>query len=266
MYLHPMKSVSILGCGWLGLPLGDYLCTKGYRVKGSTTQPDKLQKLKAAGIAPYHLVLNPELGTDPRDFFDADTLLINIPPRNRDGRTDFHQQQLMAIREAAKGQTQHIVFISSTAVYPANNQEVCESDASSSCLSRGGIALLEMEKLFTNDKDFETTVVRFGGLYGPDRHPGRFLAGKQGLSGGDSPINMIHLDDCIGVIHAILSKNIRGETLNACAPSQETRASFYQSAAKELGVVPPTFSGEGAPFKKVNADQLIRRTNYQFRH
>ena len=42
--------VSILGCGWLGLPLAKALIGEGYTVKGSTTTPAKLNLLKEEGV------------------------------------------------------------------------------------------------------------------------------------------------------------------------------------------------------------------------
>ena len=261
-----MDSISILGCGWLGLPFGKHLVEAGYRVKGSTTSRSKVDTLREAGIVPYIIELTPDIGSDTKDFFDTDVLLINLPPRNQNGVLDFHEKQLKAVRQAAKGNVSKVIFISSTAVYPAKNAEVTESDASSSCLSRGGVSLLNMEHLYSKDRSFQTTVIRFGGLYGPGRQPGRFLAGKKDLAGAANPINMIHLDDCIGIIRLLIEKNSWGEAFNASAPSKETRASYYTQAAIELGLEPPTFSHESAPFKKVSSEKLIRRTGYHFKH
>lgn len=261
-----MNTISILGCGWLGLPLGRHLAAAGYTVKGSTTHLSKLDMLHEAGISPFHLQLTPELTSDPKDFFDAEILLINLPPRNRDGIANFHKDQLKAISKEAKDKIGHIIFISSTAVYPAENNEVNELQASSACLTRGGIPLLEMENLFVEDPSFKTTVIRFGGLYGPDRHPGRFLTGKKNLAGANSPVNMIHLDDCMGVIQTIIEQNIWGEVFNACSPSDESRQTFYERAAKNLGIAPPTFSTEEAPYKKVTSEKLMTLTGYRFKH
>lgn len=261
-----MKSISILGCGWLGLPLGKHLAEDSLLVKGSTTSKSKLSLIKDAGVIPFHFQLQPKLEGNTDGFFDSDILLVNLPPRNKDGIENFHKSQLNSIIHAADGQIKHIVFISSTAVYPAENEEVKESNASSSCLSRGGVPLLEMEKLFVDNERFTTTVIRFGGLYGPNRHPGRFLTGKKDLAGANNPVNMIHLEDCIGVIHAIIEQNIWGEVLNACAPSHDTRQSFYEKAAHSLNLEPPTFSNKPASFKKVNSDKLLKLTGYKFKH
>lgn len=261
-----MQTISILGCGWLGFPLGTHLAQKGYLVKGSTTYRSKLERLEIAGIKPYLLSFNPELAGNESDFFDADMLLINLPPRNKNGNESFHQNQLSTIHQLATNKSKRIIFISSTAVYSSENQEVIEADANEACLTRGGISLLKMERLFSKSTVFDTTILRFGGLYGPDRHPGRFLAGKKDLAGANNPINMIHLEDCIGVIQTIIEKNQWGETFNACSPSQETRQSFYQKAAKELKLEAPTFSDKPAAFKKVISEKLIKLTGYQFKY
>jgi len=51
------KVVSILGCGWLGKPLGAALINEGYLVMGSTSRHENIGALKAAGIVPLSLML-----------------------------------------------------------------------------------------------------------------------------------------------------------------------------------------------------------------
>ncbi len=46
------QTVSILGCGWLGLPLAKALIKKGFIVKGSTTAEEHLEQLRTEGIEP----------------------------------------------------------------------------------------------------------------------------------------------------------------------------------------------------------------------
>ena len=52
-----MNKISILGCGWLGLPLAKSLLSKGHEIKGSTTSESKLEMLKNAGILPFQIQL-----------------------------------------------------------------------------------------------------------------------------------------------------------------------------------------------------------------
>ena len=261
-----MSKISILGCGWLGLPLGDELTKEGYAVNGSTTTSHKIKLIEQKGIKPYFIDLSPDFNGDP-SFFSCDTLIINIPPRNAEGDDTYHEKQLLSIKqEVLSKRVGHVLFISSTAVYPNTNELVEECDASEESLSRGGVPLLKMEGLFNKDSRFQTTVLRFGGLYGPDRHPGRFLAGKTGLKGASNPTNMIHLEDCISIIQEILSLQIWNETFNACSPHKQTRKAFYQQAANEMGFEAPQFTDEPQGYKDVSSQKLINILGYQFKH
>ena len=50
------EKISILGCGWLGLPLAKSLLAKGYKIKGSTTSESKLEaKFNRLSIKLSHL-------------------------------------------------------------------------------------------------------------------------------------------------------------------------------------------------------------------
>lgn len=53
-----MKPISILGCGWLGLPLAKSLLEKGFSVKGSTTSIKKIALLEKFGIHPHIVTLS----------------------------------------------------------------------------------------------------------------------------------------------------------------------------------------------------------------
>ena len=43
--MNPKQRISILGCGWLGLPLAKELLDRSFEVKGSTTSSNKLDQL-----------------------------------------------------------------------------------------------------------------------------------------------------------------------------------------------------------------------------
>lgn len=261
-----MSRISILGCGWLGLPLGEKLISHGYHVNGSTTTSSKLKIIEQTGIKPYFIDLSPDFSGDI-SFFNCDILIINIPPRNIEGDDQFHQKQLLSIKnQVISKKVSKVLFISSTAVYPNTNGVVTEQDASEENLSRGGISLLKMERIFSSESDFETSIIRFGGLYGPGRHPGNFLAGKQGLAGASNPINMIHQDDCLNIIELVIEKNLWGLTLNACSPTQISREEFYVKASSEINTEIPAFVNDPKPYKSVSSELLIQTLNYEFMH
>ena len=52
-----MTNISILGCGWLGVPLAKALLEKGFSVNGSTTSTEKISTLENAEISPFLIEL-----------------------------------------------------------------------------------------------------------------------------------------------------------------------------------------------------------------
>ncbi|HVY54259.1 MAG TPA: SDR family NAD(P)-dependent oxidoreductase, partial [Thermodesulfobacteriota bacterium] len=213
-----METVSILGCGWLGLPLAEFLIGKGYAVKGSTTTRSELDVMKSRGIEPFYLKLDPGIEGDGLErFFNCGVLVVNFPPERRDDIADYHPAQIRSLISALGGSpVKKILFVSSTSVYPDLGREVTE-DETAPPRKQSGIALLKAEKLLTDSGSFVTTIVRFGGLIGYDRMPGKFLAGRKDIQGGGSPVNLIHRDDCVEILYRVISQNVWGVVLNACA-------------------------------------------------
>jgi nucleoside-diphosphate-sugar epimerase len=263
------KIISILGCGWLGLPLGQHLVQQGYRVKGSTTTPEKLDTFAEAGIEPYLLALNPGMsGRDVNDFFQADVLFLNIPPgRKRPDVESFLGDQIEAtLLELHYGSVGLVVFASSTSVYEDMNSVVVELDAGKPRpWSLSGRALLDAERRLQADTHFDTTVLRLAGLYGHGRHPGRFLAGRTGLDNGGAPVNLVHRDDVIAIATQIIDDDVRGHVFNVCADEHPTRKALYQQAARQLGLEVPTFaSDEATSYKIVSNERVKTHLGYTF--
>ena len=263
-----METISILGCGWLGLPLADYLIGKGYSVKGSTRTPGELDVIKAHGIEPFYVVLDPELRGECVDgFFNSGVLVVNFPPERRDDIAEYHPAQIRSlIARIENSPVKKLLFVSSTSVYPDLNRDVSETDGVPPT-KPSGIAFLEAERLLRDCGGLKTTIVRFGGFIGYDRMPGRFLAGKRDLTGGDAPVNLIHRDDCVAIIHRIIERNVWGETLNACADEHPARKEYYSAQARKLGLDPPGFKDGGAGgYKLVRSDKLKKLLDYDFKH
>lgn len=266
--VEQQKRVSICGCGWLGLPLGKYLAEKGFTVKGSTTRTEKFDLLQEAGIKPFCMSLDPALsGDDPAAFLESDTLVINVPPKRRPDIVDYHQRQMASLKEAVVASpVRHVVFISSTSVYPSLNRDVAEEDACNP-ESESGEALLGVEKMLLEEPSFSTTVLRFCGLMGYDRSPVRFLGRMATLSNASQPVNLIHRDDCIGIISEVIRQEVWGEVLNACSPEHPLRREYYAKAAALSGnELPPLAEEQGnAMFKIIDSSKLERILGYCFR-
>jgi nucleoside-diphosphate-sugar epimerase len=258
------RSISILGCGWLGVPLAKHFLEKGFSVKGSVTSEEKLGLLRDSGILPFRLVLSDtEVIMDDPDFFKCDVLVISIPPRRIEGIEQVFPSQIRRlIPFILKAGIPKVIFISSTSVYPDQNQLARENDFLVPDKASGR-ALVEAENLLREQSGFKTTILRFGGLIGADRNPARFLL-KSTQPIANAPVNLIHQDDCIGIISAIIKQELWGETLNACCPEHPMKKDFYEKAAIQSELPVPVISEELAAFKTIDSSKLIRLLNYQF--
>ena len=256
-------TISILGCGWYGLALAKTLISKGITVKGSTTSAEKLPILTGAGIEAHLLDLSTQITNAV--FFDCDVLIIAIPPKARSEEGASYVPKLqIAIDDINAYGVKKVILISSTGVYSDPNAEVNElthpqPDAVS------GKVLWEAEDLFRQQTNFKTTIIRFGGLIGPGREPGRFFAGKKDIPNGLAPVNMIHLNDCIGVTEAIINQDVFGCTINACTPHHPQKSLFYARAAAKAGLSAPEFIPELNEWKIVSSVNIPQILNYQYR-
>jgi nucleoside-diphosphate-sugar epimerase len=246
------KTISIFGCGWLGLPLGIKLKSEGYSIIGTTTSTEKIPVLQSSGIKP--VIFNLERQSENNSLFDAETAIICIPSKNVEGFSDL-------AKKIRKSNISNVLFISSTSVYKANSGNIFE-DAE---LNQGQLASIEKE--FTGTMDGRATILRFSGLIGPGRHPGRFFRDKP-VPNPNGVVNMIHLDDCIAIISSILQKNEWGEVFHAASDSHPSRREFYSKAREAMQLNVPLFGGSenSDPGKIIVSKKLKEHLEYEFIH
>jgi nucleoside-diphosphate-sugar epimerase len=257
--------ISILGCGWLGLPLARKLMANGHSVKASRRSDEGIRELEQEGIEAYRLLLDPEDAVLPKAFFRSPVLLIDIPPGRKDpqGAEAYPDRIRTALEKAREEACEKVLLVSSTSVHPERNGKVMESDIPSQ--KGNGPVLYEAEELLKEHFPGTSTIVRFGGLIGPGRHPVRFLSGRKSSKSPDAPVNMIHLRDATGILERILYGQHWGETFDACAPEHPTRKAFYENAALKAGLEAPGFDPNASnSYKEVDPGYLIQRTGYRF--
>ena len=261
------KQISIVGSGWLGLPLAKNLQTKGYRIKSSTTSKDKITLLEAEGLIPYCFTLGTENTVIPDFLKDSDILIINFPPKRKiEAIENVYPQQVQQLLQHIND-TQKVLFISSTSVYQ-NTNGIVEETLVNIPEKASGKAVLAVENMLRKQLKDRLTILRFSGLIGYDRLPGRFLAAKKNLSNGNTPINVIHRDDCIGLINAIIEQNCWGQIINGCAEEHPLRSVFYTLAAENIGLTPPTFiENEKSPVFKIISNKKSKEIlKYSYKH
>lgn len=256
-----MNKISILGCGWLGLPLAETLIGKGFFVKGSTTSENKIQALQTKNIQPFLIALEPDAveGDIEMFLYDAEILIIDIPPR-------FHFSRKIAalIPYIKKSGIQKVLLVSSTSVYADDNSNITEAVMPDPKTDKSK-QLFDAETMLQNADGFKTTVLRFGGLIDENRHPVKFLAGQQDIDNPEAPINLIHKTDCIGIMVKIIENDLWGETFNAAAPFHPGREQYYTQKAKDLQLELPEFNHSKTSIgKTIDSQKLQDLLGYTF--
>ncbi|HVD97804.1 MAG TPA: NAD(P)-binding domain-containing protein [Cytophagaceae bacterium] len=262
-----VKRISVLGSGWLGMPLAEDLIQKGYKVKGSTTTQSKLKGMLENGIDPYYIHLTPIVqARDIKGFMDTELIIINIPPGTRTRSALFHIEQIEHLMPyLEKSPANYILYISSTSVYPNLNREVTEDDVTSPEQAENK-TLATAEKMIREIPGKQATILRCGGLTGYDRLLIRHFAGRKNLTIGDEPVNLVHRDDVIGIIEEVIRQEKWGETYNVCSPQHPLKKDFYKHLAELHEFEQPEFvEPEKQSFKIVSSKKLASDLQYAFK-
>ncbi|RZL32829.1 MAG: SDR family NAD(P)-dependent oxidoreductase [Pedobacter sp.] len=257
-----IKTISILGCGWYGLPMAKSLIKNGYYLKGSTTTKDKLGVLSDAGIQSF--LIDTEKESFNEEFFECDLLIISIPPKVNSEQLPYPVKIKNITTAAQKAGVKQILLISSTGIYEDGNFVVDET-VEPKPNTPSGVALKEAEAVLQNNKAFGSTIIRFAGLIGPNRNLAKHFAGKTAIPNGNAPINLIHLDDCLGLTLAIINQKAFGKVYHGVTPDHPSRKEFYSQACISSGFEPALFKDELLNWKQVDSNNVPKFLAYDFK-
>ena len=259
------KTIGILGCGWLGLPLAKQLVELGFQVRGSTTQNMKLSTIEQTGTQAF-IVHCEEDGCNGLATFltGVSTLIINLPPglrSNPNRRFDLVLQQIQ--KEIIAQGVKEVLFISSTSVYGQSSGLITE-ETPTAAVTKSGKQLVNCEQLLLKSPSFTTTIIRFGGLMGPNRHPIYSLAKRPQIDNPDGEINFIHLDDCTKMITLCL-QSFKGNSLyNGVIPYHPSRINYYTLMAEKAGIQLPAFSKQKGVSRIISSKKAEKELKMQF--
>lgn len=265
-----MGSVSIVGLGWLGFPLAKHLQRVGWEVRGSKRTHEGADSIRLHGVEAYFLQLTPEIDAEPDDVYEllsADSLIINIPPSQYFFDTDSYVEGVKnLVNEALLHGVQHLLFISSTSVFPQQNGEFDEQSAVEP-QSDVGKALFDIENWLCQLDNVDCDILRLAGLIGIDRHPVSRLAGRREVKGGSQPVNLVHQTDCILAIQLLLETRGHKRLYHLSAPQHPNRADYYHTMAKKLGLPPPKFVQHETDLQRIiYGNKIVEELGFEYRY
>jgi nucleoside-diphosphate-sugar epimerase len=268
--MHESEQVSILGCGWLGLPLAQDLVQKGYSVKGSSTSDEKALSLRNFNIDGYRIVLKEDevQGSIQSFLANSEALILNIPPGLRKGHKDHVSQVLQLLPHIKKSSIKKLLFVSSISVFKDGPEPpTIDHSSKPNGTSESALQLSRIETQLQKAVGFKTTILRPGGLFDSQRHPGYILSGRTGLKNPRAPLNLIHKEDVIHSIEQILKLDRWGETFNLVYPYHPAKKEYYMEFCSREGLRPPVYD-EDSPSrgKIIDSSKTVQLLNLRLRH
>ena len=275
--------ILIIGCGYVGLPLGKLAVAKGHEVFGVNRSGQRHAELSAAGIKPLQADI-----TEPQQLqllpsgFDAAFSLVSS---SRGGVEEYRNIFLKGSEEVTRWLREtspalkKFVFASSSSVYGQTDGSAVKESSPTEPASDTAQILREAEKfLFEQHRahGFPAIIARIAGIYGPGRGHlfQQYLKNEARLYGtGDRLLNMIHLEDVAGALWAAQQNGRAGEIYNLVDDEPVAEIHFFRWLSETIGKNMPPFSSDSAPpgkrartQKKVQNRRLKMELGYAFRY
>ncbi|ESP88862.1 SDR family oxidoreductase [Candidatus Halobonum tyrrellensis] len=276
--------VAIVGCGYVGLELGRQLREAGRRVAGVRRSDEGLAAVREAGLEAVRAD-----ATDPDSLAalpDAEAVVFAASSggRGADAARRVYVDGLRNVLAAYGGRADppdRLVYTSSTGVYGDHDGDWVDEGTPLDPTTEKTEVLVEAERVALaagDEHGIDGTVVRFAGLYGPDRYRlDRYLDGP--VTAGY--LNMLHRDDAAGAVAFLLERDLaRGEAVLAVDDEPADKWAFADWLADECGVAEPEkrtaeeriAAGDlsAAAARRVRtskrcSNELLRELGYEFR-
>ena len=274
--------VLIVGCGYVGLPLGAELARQGHEVFGLRRNPAGAGEMEAADIKPLFADITQagDLEKLPRDF----DWVVNCAAPGGGGEAAYRQLYLTGnhnlIEWLRPAPPRRYVYTSSTSVYGQNDGSlVVETDPVAPESETGKILVMTENLLLAaaTEIKFPTVILRLAGIYGPDRGYWlkQFLSGEARIEGdGVRLLNMIHRDDAVGAIIAALKHSPVCQVFNVVDNEPVSQLDLFKWLAEKLDrPLLPSMPADaessrrrGVTNKRVSNQRLKKMLGFEFKY
>jgi nucleoside-diphosphate-sugar epimerase len=244
-------SVLIVGCGYIGSALAERLLAAGVRVGALTRNCKTADALRKLGLAEvvvadldsheWHKQINSQYQGVVNCVSSAGGGLIGYQKSYVEG-----QKSLLAWARQKKPEI--ICYTSSTSVYPQDHGDWVDETAATEPASETSAILVESERILLEDALWRGRryILRLGGIYGPGRHYliDQVKEGATVLPGmGQYHLNMIHRDDAVGGILAVLDRSalVPDGVYNLCDGQPSKKMDIVSWIAAQMKLPCPSF-------------------------
>ncbi len=262
------QTLLTLGHGYCAVELTKRLLPAGWRVVGTTRNPDKLEAIAETGAEP---LLWP--GGDVRPALgEATHLLISAAP---DGDGDPVLNALRDEIAARAPQLEWVGYLSTTGVYGDRQGGWVDEDSALTPATRRGqlrVSAEEEWQVLAAETGLPLHIFRLAGIYGPGRGPfDKVRAGTaRRIVKPNQVFSRTHVEDIAQVLEASIRQPNPGAVYNVCDDEPAPPQDVLTFAAELLGVslppeedfetaeMPPMARSFYAESKRVRDDRIKR--------
>lgn len=266
-----MANILIVGAGFVGAKLAQTLAKKGHQVsairRSNQSLGSKVKVIQTDVTQP----LNPDSLPEQVDIF---IYCISAPEFNQQAYHAHYPLGLKHCLEALKTHSvRHAFFISSTGVYAQNDGSWVDETSVTEPTTFSGLEMLEAENILLAS-GFNASVVRFSGIYGPERNRLIQQAQTGGYCDPEPPLwtNRIHRDDCVNAMVFLLQHALDNQPLDKIylltddlpAPLHEV-IEWMQQELDEIADEDKNLSQSRKSNKRLS-NQRLRALGYKFKY
>jgi nucleoside-diphosphate-sugar epimerase len=274
--------VLIIGCGYVGLPLGAELVRQGLEVFGLRRSAAASAEMESAGIKPLvGDITQPDQLLRLPSHYDW---VVDAVSASGGGLDQYRAVYLEGARHLIEwlGATppKKFVYTSSTGVYGQTDGSTVDETSPTETAAETARVLVETEGVLLEAalrRGFPAVILRLAGIYGPGRGYWlkQYLKGEARIQGdGGRYLNMIHRDDVVGVILAALRQGRPGQVYNAVDSEPVSQLALFAWLSEHFGgSLPPPVPTDtaiegkrGLTNKRVVNRKLTTELGYLFKY
>ncbi|MGE3311713.1 MAG: SDR family oxidoreductase [Limisphaerales bacterium] len=271
----------IVGCGYVGLPVGVELVRQGHEVVGIRRSPEGAEAIRLAGMEPVIGDITAGDFAVPEGRFDG---VVFAASAGDAASASTIRALLMGglarlAGDLAKDPPKRFVFAGSKSVYGQRDGSLVKETSVTDPEGERAKVWVEAERwlLGAAGRAVSPVILRLGDIYGPgrERFVEEFAKNRLKIPGqGQRHLNMIHRDDAVGVILAALKNGRVGEVYNAVDDEPIRETQFFSWLAETLGKwMPPNGPEETDPDRrpelancKVSNRRLTMELGYRLKY
>jgi nucleoside-diphosphate-sugar epimerase len=259
-------STLIVGCGYLGQRVGTRLIDRGECVRGTVRSRIRAEEIAGRGVEP---VIADVLDLDSLRALPATERVFYCVGFDRSaGATmrTLYVDGLQNVLDRLPRSVSRFVYASSSGVYGQTDGEWVDENSATCPQHESGKVCLAAEERVRDWADshagsVSAVILRYAGLYGPDRVVRRAILERAEPIPGDPAkfLNLIHIDDAARAGVAAL-ETIEVESIYLIGDDRPvTRREYYALMATLLSAPEPRFELPGSKGQESSRDATNKR-------